>query len=177
MMSRTKKGSGLLEHHRSACNIWKRCVALIMDISLPLDFKEFLKLLNAKGVEYLLIGGYAVSYYGYPRATNDIDVWIAVNPQNAERVVSALREFGFDTPDLSTALFLETNRIVRMGLPPMRIEIATSISGVDFEECYSERLTEIIDGVQVPIISLHHLKANKRASGRYKDLNDLEYLP
>ena len=177
MMSRTKKSSGLHKHHGNACTIWKRCVASIMDISLPLDFKEFLKLLNDKGVEYLLIGGYAVAYYGYPRATNDIDIWIAVNPQNAERVVSALREFGFDMPDLSTALFLETNRIVRMGRPPMRIEIATSISGVEFGDCYGERLIEIIDGVEVPLISLHHLKANKRASGRYKDLNDLEYLP
>ena len=71
-----------------------------MDIELPLDFKEFLSLLNDKGVEYLLISGYAVGYHGYPRATNDIDVWIAIKPENAVRVVIALREFGFDTPDL-----------------------------------------------------------------------------
>lgn len=148
-----------------------------MDISLPLDFKEFLKLLNDKGVEYLLIGGYAVAYYGYPRATNDMDVWIAVNPANAERVVHALREFGFDTPDLSTALFTTVNRIIRMGMPPMRIEISTGISGVNFEECYKDRQVAVLDGVQVSIISLRHLKVNKRASGRYKDLNDLENLP
>lgn len=86
-----------------------------MDISLPNDFKEFLKLLNDKGVEYLLIGGYAVAYYGYPRATNDIDVWIAIHPENAERVVTALRDFGFDRPELSIDLFLQANRIVRMG--------------------------------------------------------------
>ncbi len=148
-----------------------------MDISLPLDFKEFLKLLNDNDVEYLLIGGYAVAYYGYPRATNDIDVWIAVNPSNAERVVNALREFGFDTPDLSPTLFSTTNRIIRMGMPPMRIEISTGISGVDFEECYAARRMDVLDGVGVPIISLHHLKVNKRASGRHKDLNDLENLP
>jgi predicted nucleotidyltransferase len=148
-----------------------------MDILLPLDFKDFLKLLNDKEVEYLLIGGYAVAYHGYPRATNDIDVWIAINPSNAERIVSALREFGFDSQDLSTHLFLTENRIIRMGMPPMRIEIATTISGVNFEECYKERITGEINGVLVPIISLKHLKRNKLASGRFKDLNDLENLP
>jgi len=118
-----------------------------MDIELPLDFKEFLNLLNAKGVEYLLIGGYAVGYHGYPRATNDIDVWIAIKPDNAERLVTVLREFGFDTPDLSTDLFLKENSIVRMGIPPMRIEMTTGISGVNFDECYAERVTAVIDGV------------------------------
>ncbi|HEX6384730.1 MAG TPA: DUF6036 family nucleotidyltransferase [Anaerolineae bacterium] len=148
-----------------------------MDIELPLDFKEFLSLLNDKGVQYLLIGGYAVGYHGYPRATNDIDVWIAIKPKNAERVVMALREFGFDTPELSPELFLKENKIIRMGIPPMRIEISTGISGVDFEECYRDRVIDILDGVPVNIISLRHLKINKRASGRYKDLNDLENLP
>lgn len=148
-----------------------------MDISLPNDFKEFLKSLNDKGVEYLLIGGYAVAYYGYPRATNDIDVWIAIHPENAERVVAALRDFGFDRPELSIDLFLQANRIVRMGMPPMRIEISTTISGVDFAACYAMRRAAILDGVEVPIISLPHLKINKQASGRHKDLNDLENLP
>ena len=75
-----------------------------MDIELPLDFKEFLKLLNENGVKYLLIGGYAVGYYGYPRATNDMDVWIAIHPQNAQRVVNTLKEFGFDHPELTPEL-------------------------------------------------------------------------
>lgn len=148
-----------------------------MDIVLPLDFKDFLKLLNDKKVEYLLIGGYAVAYHGYPRATNDIDIWIAINPSNAERIVAALREFGFDLPELSTNLFLIENRIIRMGVPPMRIEIATTISGVNFEQCYKERITGEIDDVSISIISLNHLKINKLASGRFKDLNDLENLP
>jgi hypothetical protein len=148
-----------------------------MDITLPLDFKEFLSLLNDNQVEYLLIGGYAVGYHGYPRTTNDIDVWIAINPENAERVVATLKEFGFDAPELTPDLFLQENKIVRMGMPPMRIEISTTISGVDFSQCYRERVTDIFDGVMVNIISLHHLKTNKRASGRHKDLSDLEYLP
>ena len=103
-------------------------------------------------------------------------MWIAIIQENAKRVVDTLREFGFDTPDLTTTLFLDDNRIIRMGLPPMRIELLTTISGVEFDECYRERLVTVIDSVEVSIISLHHLKRNKRASGRFKDLNDLENL-
>lgn len=146
-------------------------------VHLPPDFKDFLKLLNAHQVEYLLIGGYAVGYHGYPRATADMDVWIALHLQNAERLVAVLREFGFDVPELSVELFLTEDRIVRMGVPPLRIEIVTTISGVSFGECYAERIVDLLDGVEVNLISLKHLKINKRASGRHKDLNDLENLP
>ncbi|MCX6034774.1 MAG: hypothetical protein NTV38_07335 [Chloroflexi bacterium] len=120
-----------------------------MDIELPLDFKEFLKLLNEKDVRYLLIGGYAVGYHGYPRATNDLDIWIAVHPENAERVVQALREFGFALPELTPDLFLQENKIVRMGNPPMRLEITTGISGVEFDECYASCIVDIFDGIEV----------------------------
>jgi hypothetical protein len=145
-------------------------------IQLPLDFKEFLQLLNSHKVEYLLIGGYAVGYYGYPRATGDMDIWIAVHPDNARRVVAALNEFGFPLPQLDETLFLQENKITRMGMPPLRLQILTTISGVAFAECYAERAIEQIDGVQVSLISLKNLKKNKKASGRYKDLNDLENL-
>ena len=148
-----------------------------MDIELPLDFKEFLKLLNENDVKYLLIGGYAVGYYGYPRATNDMDVWIAIHPQNAQRVVNTLKEFGFDHPELTPELFLQENKIVRMGHPPMRLEISTGISGVEFDECYAGRIVDELDGVEISIISLSDLKTNKRAAGRLKDLADLENLP
>jgi len=148
-----------------------------MDIEVPLDFKEFLKLLNEKGVRYLLIGGYAVGYHGYPRATNDMDVWIAIHRDNAQKIVDVLREFGFDHPDLTPELFLQENKIIRMGNPPMRLEISTGISGVEFEECYTSRIVDTLDGVQVNIIDLTHLKANKKAAGRLKDLADLENLP
>jgi predicted nucleotidyltransferase len=147
-----------------------------MDITLPPDFKEFLRLLNTHNVEYLLIGGYAVGYHGYPRATNDMDIWIAIHPDNAERMVTVLRVFGFETPDLSPELFLQDHSIVRMGLPPMRIEVLTTISGVEFAACYAARVTTMIDGVKVNLISLPDLKVNKQASGRYKDLDDLEHL-
>ena len=148
-----------------------------MEIKLPDDFKEFLKLLNEHGVEYLLIGGYAVGYYGYPRATNDIDIWIAVHSQNAERLVTVLRAFGFPASDLFANIFLNEEDIIRIGVPPMRIEIIPSISGVDFDTCYAERIVDTIDEIQVNLISLEHLKTNKKASGRFKDLDDLEHLP
>lgn len=144
---------------------------------LPDDFKEFLKLLNEKRVEYLLIGGYAVGYYGFVRSTADIDVWIAPNVENAERCLSAIREFGFATPGLNAESLLEPNNITRMGVPPFRIEVLTSISGVSFEECYAGRVADNLDGVEVSLISLEHLKRNKKASGRLKDLTDLEHLP
>ena len=141
------------------------------------DFKEFLKLLNVHQVEYLLIGGYAVGYYGYPRATVDMDIWIAMNPANAERIVTVLREFGFNPPDLSPNLFLKEEQIIRMGVPPVRIELATTISGVNFSDCYAERISDELDGVKVNLISLKHLKANKKATGRHQDIADLEKLP
>ena len=144
---------------------------------LPEDFKEFLKLLDAKKVDYLLIGGYAVGYHGYVRATADMDVWISAKHENAAKTVSALREFGFDFPNLSEELLLTPDNILRMGVPPFRLEILSSISGVSFDECYAERVVDTIDDVEVPIISLRHLKVNKKASGRLKDLTDLEHLP
>ena len=146
-------------------------------IHLPTDFKEFLKLLNSHKVEYLLIGGYAVGYHGYPRATADMDIWIAMNPPNSQRIVIALKEFGFDLPELSPELFLKEWQIIRMGVPPIRIEIVTTVSGVNFNECYAERVMDTLDGVEVNMISLKHLKLNKKAYGRHRDLADLENLP
>jgi len=143
-------------------------------IKLTPDFKEFLKLLNSNEVEYLLIGGYAVGYYGYPRPTGDMDIWIARTPDNAQRVVDALREFGFTCPK---KFLLEQKKVVRMGVPPFRLEILTTISGVDFSACYAERLQVVLDEIDVSLISLPHLKLNKKASARSKDITDLENLP
>ena len=148
-----------------------------MDPELPNDFKEFLKLLRAHDVEYLLVGGYAVGCHGYPRATNDLDIWIAVSPTNAKRVVKVLQEFGFGVTELSTDLFLKPDQIIRMGIEPVRIELMTSASGVEFDDCYQERLETTLDNVPVNLINLRHLRMNKEASGRLKDLADLENLP
>jgi len=148
-----------------------------MALTLPPDFKEFLKLLQENDVEYLLIGGYAVGYYGYPRATQDLDIWISVTPENASKLIETLQAFGFPTTDIQVDLFQQDNNIIRMGIPPMRIELLKEISGVEFESCYKQRIVDKIDGQQVNLISLKQLKKNKEASGRYKDLDDLENLP
>ncbi len=86
-------------------------------IEFPRDFKEFLQLLNSKKIEYLVIGGYAVGYHGYPRATGDMDIWIATNEQNAMKMVEALKEFGFDPPELQKEIFLKEQKVIRMGVP------------------------------------------------------------
>ena len=144
---------------------------------LPQDFADFLKLLDSHGVEFLLIGGYAVGIHGYPRGTAALDVWVSRAPANTNRIVSALKEFGFETPELSPALFQQPDKVVRMGVPPIRIDILTSITGVQFDECYRRRETVCVGDLQIPVISLPDLKANKLATGRSQDRADVEHLP
>jgi predicted nucleotidyltransferase len=143
-------------------------------IQLPPDFKEFLRLLNSHEVEYLLIGGYAVNYYGYARATAGMDFWIGIDASNAAKVASVLREFGFS--QAAADLFAEPGKVVRMGVPPMRIGVFTSVSGLEFPTAFRNRVIAEIDGVPVYLISLPDLKTNKKACGRYRDLADLEQL-
>jgi hypothetical protein len=133
--------------------------------------------LNENNVKYLLIGGYAVSYYGYVRPTGDMDIWIPFDRENAEKVVQALRQFGFTSKDLTPELFLKPKSIIRMGVPPMRLEVSNYIDGVEFDKCYNELELLKLDDLTIPLISLKYLKINKKASGRLKDLNDLEHLP
>jgi predicted nucleotidyltransferase len=135
-----------------------------------------LKLLNSKQIEYLLIGGWAVGYYGYPRATGDMDIWVSTTKENAVKVIQVFKEFGFDVPELSTEIFTKENQITRIGVPPLRIEVLTTISGVTFEECFPNRKTVLLDDVKINLISLEDLKKNKAASKRYRDLDDLEKL-
>lgn len=144
---------------------------------LTADFRKFLKSLNASGVEYLLVGGYAVGLHGYPRATADLDIWVRATPANAERVLAVVKGFGFESPALQPHLFVKPDSIVRFGMPPFRIEIMTSIDGVEFDACGDRAVRFDLDGVPVPVISLPDLKTNKKAAGRHKDLADLENLP
>jgi hypothetical protein len=146
-------------------------------IQFPPELREFLQLLSENHVEYLLIGGYAVGYHGFPRSTADMDVWVATNEANAARIIAALESFGFAGTGMTPELFLGHDKITRMGNPPMRIEILTTISGLEFAEAYAKRIVDVIDGVSVSVISSEHLKINKRASGRSKDLADLDNLP
>ena len=145
-------------------------------IEFPKDFKEFLQLLNSKEVEYLVIGGYAVGYHGYPRSTGDMDVWISINEKNALKMVNALKEFGFEIPGLKKDIFLNEEKIIRMGVPPMRLEIITTIDGVGFEKCFKNRVIADFGSFKVNFISKDDLLINKRASGRPKDLVDYSKL-
>lgn len=141
------------------------------------DFKDFLKLLNSHGVEYLIVGGYAVGLHGYPRATGDMDIWIAVDAATAKKVAHVVSEFGMPEELIIEGLFLEKDKVIRMGVPPVRIEVITGASGVVFSECYSRREIIEIDDIRVNFICLEDLKVNKKASARHKDLEDLEHLP
>lgn len=147
------------------------------EIELHPDFKDFLKSLNSHNVRYLLVGGYAVGVHGYPRATGDMDIWIEMSEANSKKVVSAFRDFGMPDEAISEDLFLEANKVIRVGEPPVRLEVITSASGVDFRECFSNREILEVDGIPINFISLEDLKKNKRAAGRFKDMEDLEHLP
>jgi len=145
-------------------------------IRLSPDFKEFLKLLNENSVRYLLVGGYAVAFHGYPRNTGDMDIWIAFDPDNASKVTKALREFGFSDTALQEELFSNPKIVVRMGVPPYRIEVLTTVDGIEFESSYANRIIEKMDGFEISIISKNDLIKNKLTAGRNKDLDDVENL-
>ena len=144
---------------------------------LPQDFSDFLKLLSANRVEYLVIGGYAVAHYGYPRPTADFDVWVAIGTDNIARTITAIAEFGFADAALTPDVLMVPGRIIRMGVPPMRLEVMNAIDGVEFADCYARRNVVELDGTPVNMISLADLKKNKASTGRNKDKSDLEYLP
>ena len=140
------------------------------------DFKELLALLNARHVEFLIVGGYALAFHGAPRYTGDIDIFIRPTPENAARVLDALNAFGFQFPNLNEQDFLAPDRVVQLGVPPVRIDIMTSISGVSWEEADASKVPGQYDDVPVHYIGLAAFVENKKASGRTKDLADLEAL-
>ena len=135
-----------------------------------------MRLLNANDVRYLLVGGYAVAYHGYPRYTNDIDLWVDADRANAEKVLRTISDFGFPVDERLRAWAPNPQKILRIGEPPLRIEIMTTIAGVSFADAYDRRIDDRLDGVDVRVIGLDDLKANKAAAGRHKDLDDLEHL-
>ena len=147
-----------------------------MELELPPDFKELFRSLNAKGVEYLLIGGYAVIIHGYVRNTNDIDVVVSNDPENVTRCINALDDFGFGGPDLRTALTSNEKDVVRLGVEPMKIEILNYLNGVNFAEAYDRRITHNVEDITIDVISLNDLIANKEDVGRLQDLLDVEKL-
>ena len=145
-------------------------------MKLDKDFNEFVELFVANDVRFLVVGGYALAAHGYPRATDDFDAWVWANSENAEKIVECLAEFGFGSLNLTTDDFTTLDRVVQLGYPPYRIDIITSISGVEFDSAWANRLVVDVDGLQVPFIGRDDLLTNKRATGRPKDLLDVEYL-
>ena len=140
------------------------------------DFKEFAELFNSNKVEYLIVGGYALAAYGHPRYTGDLDFWIGTDPSNARRVLHALEEFGFGALGIGLDDLTAPGRVIQLGYPPRRIDLLTSIDGVDFAASYARRMLVPLDGLNLHFIALEDFKTNKRASGRLKDLADLEAL-
>lgn len=146
-------------------------------IKLAADFSDFLKLCLQNEVRFMVIGGYAVIHHSRPRYTGDLDLWIDSSPENAMRVVTVLQEFGFPPDSVSTEMITDSKKIIRMGFEPMRLELFTSIPGIEFSDCYVRRDLVKIGRMTVPFISLGDLKINKLACGRPKDIQDLEELP
>ena len=140
------------------------------------DFKEFIELLNAHKVQYLIVGGYALAFHGHPRYTKDIDVWIAADSENAQKMLNVLKDFGFASLSLSQQDFLEQGNIIQLGFPPNRIDILTSVDGIQFADSLSESSIIEVDGIAIHLIGIHKLIENKTASGRLQDLADVEKL-
>ncbi len=140
------------------------------------DLREFIALMNSHGVEYLIVGGYAVAYHGYPRYTGDLDVWVRVSPENARKVLSVLAAFGFGGVGLTEADFLIRDRVVQLGNPPNRIDLLTGITAGDFDAAWSSRVQDRLDGEPVFFIPREALLANKGATGRPRDAADVAEL-
>jgi len=141
---------------------------------LPEDFKEFIQLLNVHNVRYLLLGGWAVGIYGNPRATKDIDFLIAIDNKNLENLQKALYAFG--APAIEKNVFQKKGSVYRLGRSPIQIDIINDASGILFEECYKRRNVISTDDIDISMISKEDLIQNKRVSGRYRDLADIEYF-
>lgn len=143
---------------------------------LDRDFREFVESFVAHEVRFLVVGGYALAAHGLPRATGDLDAWVWVDPANADRIVAALTDFGFGDLGLTPRDFLTPGVVVQLGYPPVRIDILTSIDGVEFDAAWPRRMTIEIDGLPVDVIGRDDLVANKRATGRTQDAADVERL-
>ncbi|HRY44297.1 MAG TPA: hypothetical protein P5164_10150 [Thermoanaerobaculia bacterium] len=140
------------------------------------DFVEMLSALDAAGAEYLVVGAHALAAHGVPRATGDLDIWVRATPENAARVLAALRDFGAPLSDLSPEDLTRPETVFQIGVVPVRVDILTSISGVEFEEAWAGRIQATVDAVTFGVLGREELIRNKRATGRPKDLLDVETL-
>ena len=140
------------------------------------DFKELLALFNANQVDYMVIGGYALAFHGAPRFTGDLDIFVKPDPENARRIMEALDQFGFQSVELSVDDFRRPDRVVQLGVPPVRVDILTAITGVSWAEAAAGRVVGKYGDIPVYYIGRKQFSVNKRATGRKRDLADLEAL-
>jgi hypothetical protein len=143
---------------------------------LQVDWREFIELLNSQKVEYLIVGGHAVAFHGHPRFTGDIDFLFRTTPTNVHRILSALAAFGFGSLGITESDLLQPGQVIQLGHPPNRIDLLTSISGVEFDSAWEARVQTFIDDQPVNLLGWDDLLQNKRATGRQKDLADIEKL-
>ena len=140
------------------------------------DFRELLVLFNAHHVEYLIVGGYALAFHGAPRFTGDLDIFVQPDAVNAQRILTALAAFGFASVGLTPSDFERPDQVVQLGVPPVRIDLITSITGVSWDEAWAGRIAGRYGDIPVHYIGSEQFVANKRATGRTKDVADLEVL-
>lgn len=145
-------------------------------MKLQTDLREFIALLSSHAVDYVIVGGHAVAFHGHPRFTGDIDIFVRPTSENATKLLAALDAFGFGDVGLDLAALTTPDRIVQLGVPPNRIDLLTSISGVTFDDAWRTRVLARLDGLPVAFLGREALLANKRASGRPKDLADIAEL-
>lgn len=143
---------------------------------LSKDFKEFVALLKRHEAEYMIVGGYAVGVYGYPRYTGDLDIWLNPTSSNAGRVLQVIADFGFTSFGITAEDLTKEGNVIQFGQPPLRIDLLTAIDGVAFEDCYANRKEVTFDGLAMNFIGYHDLVTNKKATGRHRDLDDVENM-
>jgi predicted nucleotidyltransferase len=140
------------------------------------DFREFIELLIKNKAEYLIVGGYAVGFYGHPRYTGDLDIWLNPTRQNADLILKSINEFGFSSFKLTQEDFTKPGNVVQLGYPPLRIDLLTEIDGVSFEECFENRKEVMIENLKVNFIGYNDLLKNKKETGRPRDIDDIDNL-
>jgi hypothetical protein len=145
-------------------------------MDLAPDFDEFIACLTAHGVEFVIVGAYALAHHGAPRFTGDLDVLIRPSVENAERLLDALRTFGFPVTDLTPAAVADRRKLLEMGVPPIQIHVMSSISGVEWDEAWADRVEARLGSRTVPLLGRRTFIQNKRAAGRPKDLADIDAL-
>lgn len=144
-------------------------------MNIPEDFKEFIELLQDKQVRYLIVGGYAVGFHSRPRFTNDLDIWIENSSDNAKRMLAVLCAFGFEQIDITIADLTDPDKVIQLGVSPMRIDLITGL-GIDFDLAFRHKIIAHYLGVNAYFVSLEHLLELKKISGRKKDLDDIDWI-